>query len=61
MAMSEERFKQTAFTCSYEEYLKFCCEDCNRDCIHRDCYRRVPLQDGGLGLCPRLQEEKEVN
>lgn len=58
MALTKERFEQTAYTCSYETYLKFCCEDCKmEDCPHRGAYRRVPIEDGGLGLCPNLQED----
>lgn len=29
------------------------CTTCTRpDCVHRDCYRRLPLNVGGLDLCP---------
>lgn len=29
------------------------CRSCTRpDCIHRDAFRRLPLEEGGLGLCP---------
>lgn len=55
--MTEERFKQTSYKISYEEYKKCCCHRCMKeDCIHRDAYRRLPEIDGGLGLCPNLKE-----
>lgn len=29
------------------------CRNCTRpDCIHRDAFRRLPREEGGLGLCP---------
>jgi hypothetical protein len=53
--MTEERFKQTNWKMSYEEYKKCYCPGCNRkDCPHREAFRRVPVIDGGLGLCPNL-------
>ena len=56
--MTEERFKETNYKMSYEEYKKCCCQRCMKeDCIHRDAYRRLPEIDGGLGLCPNLKEE----
>ena len=45
--MTEERFKETNYKMSYEEYKKC---DCTA-------YRRVPEIDGGLGLCPNLKGE----
>jgi hypothetical protein len=31
------------------------CYQClNRDCPHRNAYRRLPREEGGLGLCERL-------
>lgn len=55
--MTEERFKETNYKMSYEEYKKCCCHRCMKeDCIHRDAYRRLPEIDGGLGLCPNLKE-----
>ena len=42
---------------SYEEYKACYCPECNnKDCIHREAYRRVPSCDGGLGLCPNLNK-----
>lgn len=56
--MTEERFKETSYKMSYEEYKKCCCPECKREnCFHRDMYRRIPKIDGGLGLCPNLKEE----
>ena len=52
--MSEERFKRTIWKMSYEEYRKCHCPDCGREA-----YRRVPVMDGGLGLCPNLFEKGE--
>ena len=58
MIMTKERFKDTGFKMSYEEYQKCYCPDCdNPNCIHRNAYRRMPEIDGGLGLCPRLKEK----
>lgn len=33
------------------------CRHCDRadGCPHRDAYRRLPRERGGLGLCPRLE------
>lgn len=55
--MTEERFKETAYKMSYEEYKKCYCPKCNKkeNCIHHDTYRRLPEIDGGLGLCPNLK------
>ena len=56
--MTEERFAETNWKMSYEEYQKCCCSECDKeDCIHRDAYRRLPEIDGGLGLCPNLKGE----
>ncbi|MCR5480106.1 MAG: hypothetical protein K6F27_09665 [Ruminococcus sp.] len=49
-------FPVTEWSCTEKEYLVCCCSCCSmKDCIHREAFRRVPLIDGGLGLCPRLQ------
>ena len=60
--ISKEQFEtQTDWKCSYEEYKLFYCPDCDKkDCIHREAYRRVPVVDGGLGLCPNLKEGKKM-
>ena len=56
--MTRERFKETNWKISYEEYKKCYCGECDKtDCIHRNAYRRVPEIDGGLGLCPNLKGE----
>ena len=53
--MTREEFAKTNWKMSYEEYqLCNCCECNNKECIHRDAFRRVPEIDGGLGLCPNL-------
>ena len=39
--MTRERFAETNYKMSYEEYKKCCCSECDKeDCIHRDAYRR---------------------
>lgn len=52
-----EEFKaRTSWKMSYSEYVACCCERCTREnCPHRDAFRRVPLIDGGLALCPNLR------
>lgn len=57
--MTEERFKETAYKMSYEEYKKCYCPECDKrkSCIHSGAYRRMPEIDGGLGLCPNLKGE----
>ena len=56
--MTREQFENnTNWKMSYEEYQKCNCTQCsNKDCIHRNAYRRVPRIDGGLGLCPNLDK-----
>lgn len=55
--MTRERFAETNWKMSYEEYQKCDCTECKREnCLHRNAYRRVPVIDGGLGLCPKLKE-----
>lgn len=56
----EEFLNNTNWKMTYEEYLKCHCGTCDRNCIHRGCFRRVPRIDGGLGLCPRLNEKEAV-
>lgn len=46
------------------EMLKklFYCPECkNEKCIHRDAFRRMPREIGGLGLCPNLKIKKGVD
>ena len=58
MSMSIERFEQTAWKMSYEEFQRCDCTECKREnCPHRNTYRRVPEIDGGLGLCPNLKQK----
>ena len=60
--MTKERFAETNWKMTYEEYQKCDCTECkNEDCIHRGAYRRVPEIDGGLGLCPNLKESDQYN
>ena len=56
--MTREQFENnTNYKMSYEEFQKCDCTQCdNKDCIHRNAFRRVPVIDGGLGLCPNLKE-----
>ena len=55
--MTKERFAETNWKMTYEQYQKCDCTECKKeDCIHRGAYRRVPEIDGGLGLCPNLKE-----
>ena len=56
--MTRERFAETNWNMSYEEYQKCDCTERKREkCPHRGAYRRVPEIDGGLGLCPNLKGE----
>lgn len=49
------------------EFNEFGCVDCSKcnvqECVHRDCMRRNPTWEGGLGECPRLKVEatKEID
>lgn len=56
--ITREQFENnTNWKMSYEEYQKCYCSDCKmEDCIHRDTYRRIPIIDGGLALCPNLSK-----
>ena len=42
-AECEDEYKCDCSTCDYEP------------CIHREAYRRLPVEVGGLGLCFRLK------
>lgn len=56
--MTRERFAETNWKMSYEEYQKCYCPECEREeCPHRGVFRRVPEIDGGLGLCLNLKGE----
>ncbi len=58
--MTKEHFEtNTNWKMSYEEYQKCDCTHCNnKDCIHRNAFRRVLVIDGGLGLCPNLKGKR---
>lgn len=56
--MTKEEFAKTSWEMTYEEYQLCYCPNCDKaNCPHRDAYRRVPVIDGGLGLCPNLTEK----
>lgn len=58
--ITRKEFEDTLWKMSYEEYEKCYCPDCaEKNCIHRDAYRRLPKIDGGLGLCPKLKESDQ--
>ena len=54
--MTKEQFENnTNYKMTYEEFQKCDCTRCDKkDCVHRGAYRRMPRIDGGLGLCPNL-------
>ena len=56
--MTREHFENnTNWKMTFEEYQKCDCTQCDdKDCVHRNAFRRVPVIDGGLGLCPNLKE-----
>ena len=56
--MTKEHFENnTSWKMSYEEFQKCDCTHCDKEnCVHRNAYRRVPVIDGGLELCPNLKE-----
>lgn len=58
--LSKKEFKErTNWKMSYQEYSKCYCPDCDKiSCKHRNAIRRVPVIDGGLGLCPNLKGGK---
>lgn len=47
-------------TDTYTQLFVCDCSECERNCAHRDTFRRYPESMGGLGLCPNLKEG-EVN
>ena len=59
--MTRERFQETNYKMTYEEYQKCCCSECDkkRTCKHKDAYRRLPEIDGGLGLCMNLKQNQQ--
>lgn len=45
----------------FQEDVRCYCAECNvSDCKHRDCYRRLSKEVGGLGLCPRLSDRFSI-
>lgn len=56
--MIREQFeKNTNWKMSFEEFQKCDCTRCKEvACPHREAFRRVPVIDGGLGLCPHLSK-----
>ena len=56
--MTKEHFENnTNWKMTFEEFQKCDCTCCDKkDCIHRNAFRRVPVIDGGLGLCPNLNQ-----
>ena len=42
-----------------KDYTECDCSKCKDICIHKDAYRRLPTEIGGLGLCKNLK--KEIN
>lgn len=60
--MTKEHFENnTNWKMSYEEFQKCDCTQCdNKDCVHRNAFRRVPVIDGGLGLCPNLKQSQNI-
>ena len=57
--ITEKEFKErTNWKCTYEEYRACYCPECvkREECIHNGAYRRLPEVDGGLGLCPNLNQ-----
>lgn len=39
----------------------YCLACPRKDCVHRECYRRLPRSVGGLGLCPNLKARGDNN
>ena len=56
--LTKEQFENnTGWKMTYAEYLACDCTQCSREgCPHRQAFRRVPVIDGGLGLCPNLKD-----
>lgn len=45
----------------FQEDLRCYCSECNiSDCKHRNCFRRLPLSVGGLGLCKRFSDDYKI-
>lgn len=48
-------------TDTYTQLFVCDCSECERNCAHRNTFRRYPESMGGLGLCPNLREEELRN
>ena len=44
-----------------KDYTECDCSKCKNICIHKDAYRRLPTEIGGLGLCKNLKRNKSIN
>lgn len=40
-----------------KDYTECDCSKCKEICIHKDAYRRLPTEIGGLGLCKNLKNK----
>ena len=40
-----------------KDYTECDCSKCKNTCIHKDAYRRLPTEIGGLGLCKNLKKK----
>ena len=40
-----------------KDYTECDCSKCKDTCIHKDAYRRLPREIGGLGLCKNLKKK----
>lgn len=63
MLSLDEFQHRTAYKCTYEEYAACYCPECDKkdDCKHSGAFRRMPVVDGGLGLCPNLSSLRGGN
>lgn len=55
--MTREQYLRTGWNMSFEEFNACDCSKCDKKtaCKHANTFRRVPVVDGGLGLCSNLQ------
>lgn len=61
--MTRKWFEQTDYNgkIAYETYQQCDCSICKREnCIHREAYRRMPKEVGGLGECPNLKAKYKL-
>lgn len=52
----KEAIKRPERECTADEYFRCDCRNCAKDCIHRDCIRRLPIGAGGMGICENLSK-----